>query len=200
MRDLSSPTRDRTHDPCPRSPPLVPSERHALGLLIQEGAQASALAAPEVWGRSVPPLQAPRPSPGLGPLRWGSQPLAQGLGCCPQSVWWLLLDLGSPLKGPLLGRPSLTPGILRWLVFSLVLCPSPGLSSMRTSSPQPGSLLHPRLHCREPVCSLHPPQGRQKHQGPDGGPYISQGPLTAPGGLPSTLSLRPSTPTAAWPC
>ena len=36
---------------------------------------------------------------------------------------------------PLLGRPSLTPGTLRWSVFSFVLCPSTGLSSMRTSSP-----------------------------------------------------------------
>ena len=100
---------------------------------------------PRVWGVSMPPLEAPHPSPGSGPLlccpcagvpdTLASEPLAQGLGRCPHSVQWLLLNLGSPLKGPLLGRPSLTPGTLRWSVFSFVPCPSTGLRSMRTSSP-----------------------------------------------------------------
>ena len=102
----------------------------------------------------MPPLGAPPPSPGSRlllccpctrlPDTLASEPLAPR--CCPHAARWLLLDLGSPLKGPLLGRPSLTPGTLRWSVFSFALCPSAGLSSMGTSSPHLAPYCTPSSH------------------------------------------------------
>lgn len=157
-----------------------------------------------MWGVSLPLLEALHPLTRLGaplcccctgiPDTQASVPLAQCLGRCPYSARWLPLDLGSRLKCPLLGRSSLMPGILCWPVLSFVLCPSTGLSSVRTSSPHlvPAAPPAPRPG---PVCSLHPPQ--DKAEAPAARPRSSYArkALSQPqGGFPPAWPSAPRSP------
>lgn len=116
------------------------------------------------------------------PSTQASVPFACCLGCCPHSAVapaepWVLADMS------FLWRLFLTPGILCWRVFSFVLCPSAGLSSVGTSSTHLAPCCNP-APSPELICSLYPPQS------PNSSPFQPIFLLTGMSGGP--LGLRSS--------